>query len=311
MKRVSLLEFKHYRYFKVSGFLMTAAIAAYILDKPEPEPFGGTVLGYILGIAAALIVVFLLLYGIRKRLTPRIPMVQEREHGAASLSASQRQASTRFIRHQNEGRYGGFTLQGWLSSHVYLGGSLIVLATLHTGFQFGLNVHTLSYFMMLLVIFSGVYGTYVYLSLPRLVTENMGEDTLDSLLLKIEDFDRLAGVSALQFPTEISELVTLARQGTRIGGNFFQQLSGRQKNCPTSLAVQQLQGLGKGFADDKLKSFHDLYVIMAHKETAVARARKDVMFKARLDFWLYFHAPLSIAFLVALVAHIAAIFFYW
>ena len=100
------------------------------------------------------------------------------------MSVTERKASTLFIRNQNEGRHGGFTLQGWLSSHVYLGGSLVVLATLHTGFQFGFNVHTLSYFLMMLVILSGVYGTYVYLYLPRLITENLGEDTLDSLLLK-------------------------------------------------------------------------------------------------------------------------------
>jgi hypothetical protein len=50
---------------------------------------------------------------------------------------------------------------------------------------------------------------------------------------------------------------------------------------------------------------------MAHKEAAVIRARRDVMFKARLDLWLYIHAPLSIAFLVALLTHIFAIFFYW
>lgn len=311
MKRVSLLAFKRYRYFKVSSLLMALAVIAYLFDNPDPEPFGGTVLGYILGILATLIVIFLLLYGIRKRITPRLPRAKNGDHGTISLSVTERKASTLFIRNQNEGRHGGFTLQGWLSSHVYLGGSLVVLATLHTGFQFGFNVHTLSYFLMMLVILSGVYGTYVYLYLPRLITENLGEDTLDSLLLKIDDLDRLAATSSLQFQNEICELVARAHEGTRIGGNFFQQLRGRQKNCPTAQAVQKLQGLGKGFADDKLKSFHDLYTIMAHKEVIVMRARKDVMFKARLDLWLYFHAPLSIAFLVALVSHIVAIFFYW
>lgn len=187
----------------------------------------------------------------------------------------------------------------------------MVLATLHTGFQFGLNVHTLSYLLMMLVILSGFYGTYAYLQFPRLVTENMGEDTLDSLLLKINDFDNLAETSSLQFPNDICKLVAEARQGTRIGGNLFQQLSGRQKNCPTARAVHQLQRMGKNFKGEQLKSFHDLYTIMAHKETAVMRARREVMFKARLELWLYFHAPLSIAFFIALLTHILAIFFYW
>jgi hypothetical protein len=309
MQRVSLLEFKRYRHLKLSSAFMALAIAAYLFDKPVTKPFGGTLLGYTLGIASALIVVVLLLYGIRKRLTPRTPKsVTENEGGN---SASQRKKSVLTIRRRNEGRRGGFTLQGWLSSHVYWGASLIVLSTLHAGFQFGLNIHTLSYLLMMLVIFSGFYGTYAYLQFPRLVTENMGEDTLSTLLLKIENFDRLAESTSLQFPNEICEIVSNARQKTRIGGSLLQQISGRQKDCPTAFAVHTLQGLGKSFEGEQLKSFHDLYTIMAHKEAAVVRARRDVMFKARLEFWLYLHAPLSIAFLVALITHILAIFFYW
>lgn len=309
MQRVSLLEFKQYRHLKISGFLMAVAIIAYLFDKPVTKPFGGTLLGYILGIASACIVLVLLFYGIRKRLTPRTPKTNLVENGI--VSASQRKKSVLTIRRRNEGRRSGFTLQGWLSSHVYWGASLIVLATLHAGFQFGWNIHTLSYLMMMIVIVSGFYGTYAYLQFPRLVTDNMGEDTLATLLLKIENFDRLAEATSLQFPNEICELVSNARQKTRIGGSVFQQLSGRQKNCPTALAVHTLQGLGKSFEGEQLKSFHDLYTIMAHKEAAVVRARRDVMFKARLEFWLYLHAPLSVVFLVALLTHIFAILFYW
>ena len=50
---------------------------------------------------------------------------------------------------------------------------------------------------------------------------------------------------------------------------------------------------------------------MLRKQKLVERARADVRFKAVLDFWLYFHVPLSIALLAALTAHVIAVFFYW
>lgn len=74
--------------------------------------------------------------------------------------------------------------------------------------------------------------------------------------------------------------------------------------------MQQLGELGRNLKDEKLKSFNDLYKIMAHKNRLITRAWNDVMFRARLEFWLYLHAPLSIALLSALVVHIVAILYY-
>ena len=47
------------------------------------------------------------------------------------------------------------SLQGWLSAHVYLGLAAIVIATLHSGLELGLNLHTLTYVLMLVVVLSG------------------------------------------------------------------------------------------------------------------------------------------------------------
>jgi hypothetical protein len=63
-------------------------------------------------------------------------------------------------------------LKAWTSAHVYLGLSLVVVGTLHTGFQFGWNVHTLAYVLMMLVILSGVWGISVYASLPAKLAGN-------------------------------------------------------------------------------------------------------------------------------------------
>ena len=66
------------------------AIAAYWIDDPQEPANGGTVLGYTLGTIAALLIVLLAWFGIRKR----------------------RYASTLG------------SVQGWLSAHVYLGATL-------------------------------------------------------------------------------------------------------------------------------------------------------------------------------------------
>lgn len=276
MQHRTLLEYKRYRYLKAALLLAGLASIAYLLQRSPTGTYGGTWLGYVLGTVSALLVLLLLWLGVRKR---------------------------QYL--------GPGTMQGWLSAHVYLGTSLVILATLHTGFQFGWNVHTLSYLLLLAVVGNGFYGLYAYLRFPRMMTENLGEDNLDSLLLKIADLDELARSNALQLPDEINHIVHKASRETRIGGGVIAQLIGRHPDCPTSEAVRKLQYLGKNLKGIQPKLHRELYSIMLRREALVARARKDIMLKARLEFWLYWHIPLSIGLLVTLIAHVTAIFFYW
>lgn len=276
MQHRTFLEYKRYRYLKAALLLTGLAIVAYMLQRSPIGAYGGTWLGYVLGTLSAALVLLLLWFGVRKR---------------------------QYL--------GPGTVQGWLSAHVYLGVALAILATLHTGFQFGWNVHTLAYLLMLAVIANGFYGLYAYLRYPRMMTENLGEDNLDSLLLKIADLDELARLNALQLPDEINHIVQKASRETRIGGGVIEQLIGRQPHCPTTEAVRKLHHLGRNLKGTQPKLHRELYSIMLRREALVARARKDVMLKARLEFWLFWHVPLSIGLLVALAAHVTAIFFYW
>ena len=113
------------RWLKVALALSLAAILGYAFADVEPRPNGGSWYGYLLGTLGAGLIVWLALLGVRKR------------------------AMTR----------GHWSLKAWTSAHVYLGLSLVVIATLHTGFQVGWNVHTLAYVLMLLVIASGSTGS--------------------------------------------------------------------------------------------------------------------------------------------------------
>ncbi len=276
MQSRNLLEYRHYRYLKLSLLLIAGALVAYILHKPAIGAYGGTWLGYTLGTLSAAIVGLLLWLGIRKR--------QYRGSGM---------------------------MQGWLSAHVYLGGSLIVLATLHTGFQFGWNIHTMSYVLMLCVIASGFYGLYAYLRFPRLLSENLGDESFETLLEEIARLDKLARLNAFQLPDEIVDAVRKASHETRIGGSVLEQLRSEHPDCPTSAAVRKLHDMGKTMKGSQIKLHRELYAQMLRREALVAKARRDIMLKARLNIWLYFHVPVSIALLMALIAHITAIFFYW
>lgn len=317
MQQTTLLKFKNYRYLKATCLLVAIAVAAYASNEPAGgEHYGGTWLGYALGAVSTLIIISQMYYGVRKRFTPRSSERRQYRTGAVHKKKNEgARAAPKIERRALDAverwRYGG-TLQGWLSAHVYLGASLIVLASLHTGFQFGWNVHTLSYVLMLLVITSGFYGMYAYLNYPRLITQNMGEEILDGVLLKIAELDELARLRALGLPDEVNALVLKAQQGTRIGGNLFQQLSGSQRDCPTGLAIQQIQQLSRSLImNDQPKLMRDLYSVLLQKQRLVLQARNEIMLQARMQFWLYLHAPLSIGLLAALFAHIVAIFYFW
>lgn len=277
MRHQSILEYARFRYFKAALALGVLAGAAYLWHDPPLKPYGGTWLGYALGTLGAVLILWLTWFGVRKR----------------------RYAS----------RLG--TVQGWLSAHVYLGTALLVVATLHTGFELGWNVHTLAYVLMVATVASGFYGVFVYLSVPGLMTDNRGEETLDAMLLKIADLDREIRDKALSLPDEILRVVNASLDGTRLGGSLGRVVTGRDGACPTAAAVRELPEIGRRLSGEAANLNHEVYSLVLQKHELLVRARRDLRYKARLDLWLYLHVPLAIALLAALAAHVVSVFLYW
>jgi len=144
----SILAYRRLRYLWVASALAAIAIIAYAFHAPSEPPNGGTWLGYTLGGIGAALILVLAAFGRRKR------------------AYSSRLGS----------------VQGWLSAHVYLGIALVVIVTLHAGFQFGWNVHTLSYVLTCVVVGSGVVGVWFYLRYPGLMSQNRAAQTREQML---------------------------------------------------------------------------------------------------------------------------------
>ena len=308
MQRVTLLEYQNYRYLKASAALMVTAILAYALHHPALGPYGGTWLGYTLGCTGIAIIALLLWYGVRKRRIPSQPERRKMRHHvyvSESATAMQDRRSAYPLRDRTP------TMQGWLSAHVYLGISLVILITLHSGFHFGLNVHTLAYILMMGVIMTGLYGVYAYLRFPRLITENLGDATFDGLLLQIADLDKQLFSLVLQLPKEIREFVLDEIRETRIGGHWREQLNPHRSNRRVGMTISHLQRFGKTLNPQQSKIHRELYSLMVTRTALTLQARRDVMLRARLEFWLYLHVPLAIALVCALITHVVSIFFYW
>lgn len=277
---------------------MVAASAALYLSQPPALPRnGGSWQGYTLGGLGLLLILWLSWLGIRKR-------------------------SYR----SNRG-----TLQGWVSAHVYLGLALPVVATLHGAFQFGTNVHTLAYALMIGVILSGLYGLYSYLRFPALMVRNRGDRSLDQRLQELDSLDKEGLETGAQCDESVHAVVDSALERTAVGGGFWDQLLARDRSRvalpgtgkregQTVLAanrgqqavvdhlVQKIPDTSKRGEAERLRR---LLYVFGRRAEILHRLRRELSLQLRLKLWLCFHIPLTVALLAALTAHVFTVFFYW
>lgn len=306
----SFLRHRDFLWAKVALALCALSSLAYLAHRPADPPNGGTWLGYLLGSLGAGLIGWLLWFGVRKR----------------------------------QYRSDAGTVADWLSAHVYLGASLLLIASLHCGFQFGWNVHTLAYVLMALVILSGFYGVYVYVRYPAMVTANRAGQGREAMLAEIAELDEASLALADQVGREAHAVVLNAIERTVIGGGIWDQLTGGRRRPGSDVGVrlqaiaQELQrrepasgaGLegikdfqataitflaaqvkaGEGSAE-RLARVQSLVELIGRRRALVDRLQRDVAYHARMEVWLFLHVPLSLGLLGALIAHVVSVFFYW
>jgi hypothetical protein len=266
----SFLAHRGFFWAKIAAALSAIVILAYALIDVKPRPNGGSWYGYTLGTIGVLLIIWLSLLGIRKR-------------------------------NLTEGRW---SLRAWTSAHVYLGLSLIVIGTLHTGLQLGWNVHTLAWALMMLVIVSGIYGVAVYATLPASLSSNRKEMTRGQMIEALAALDRQLDQAAQPLEREQADLVIAALAQDTFRAGLWARLTGRYRRCATERAL-------KAFAHDGNEAQQRVQSLLARRKAQLEQIRRHMRIKALLEVWLFVHIPATIALLAALTAHIVSVFYYW
>jgi hypothetical protein len=288
----SFLRYKKARYFWMAFWLSVICVAVYILHEPIGPKNGGTWLGYTLGTIGALLIFWLTYFGVRKR------------DYSSTLG----------------------NLRGWLSAHVYLGLALIFIVTLHTGFEFGYNIHTLAYILMMIVILSGVFGVFAYIFYPTLITQNRDNLNRANIFKQISEIDDATRKQASSLSPQIQTVINSAIDHFEVGGGLWAQLRGKDKSrllLPTkknwkkqSNSRQQplmnylAEQLSKSESQEQSAQIQQLIELVTTKRKLVVKLLKDIRMQGLLEIWLYFHIPFSLGLLITLIAHILSVFIY-
>jgi hypothetical protein len=266
---VSFLKHKGFRWLWIALALSGISIAGYLMIDQQPRPNGGSWYGYTLGTIGFGLIIWLSLLGARKRrINP-----------------------------------GVWSLKAWTSAHVYLGLALIVIGTLHTGFQIGWNVHTLAYVLMLLVIITGIYGVVVYATLPASLSANRNEMTRAQMLDALTAIDRQLESAAQPLGRAEADLVIAALAQDVFAGGPLARLTGSYPGCATTRALRGMGGSGEATTR--------VAALLEKRREQLDQIRGALRIRAMLEIWLFIHIPLTIALIAALTAHVISVFFYW
>jgi hypothetical protein len=291
----SFVTVGRYRYALVPVLLAAACAAAYLAQPRNQQPNGGTWLGLTLGTIAAALILVLMGYGIRRRMF--------------------------------RAKVGNATR--WLSIHVYLGLCTVIVATLHCGFEFGRNIHTLTYVLLCLVVLSGCWGVYAYLRYPALLVRVRGNTGREQLLRKVADLDLQALTLGSSLNSAVRELVVDAIRRTRIGGSLWTQLRARDESTlmlsppfhvgfarvvnnagqRTFIEVLARQHAAGGTPEAR-ETLDKLLKVAGNKAVVQRQLQRDIQLQGLMQFWLYLHLPLSFGLLVAVAIHVVTVFFY-
>jgi hypothetical protein len=226
--------------------------------------------GHGLGIIGSAMVLLLLLYSARKRLLMGL-------------------------------RFG--TLRRWLDIHIFFGIMGPLLITLHTAMKFS-GIVSISYFSMLAVAISGVFGRYVYMQIPRDARGHaLGLEEARKLVAGIqktlvEDLD--ASPEAIGVIEEFA-----SRAGATAGSKFRGILVSLRDDLTINRRARRLRRRLTGGPNPVPKNLVNQVISLARESSILQR--RVVLLESMSDllhYWHVFHKPFAYVMLFIMVIHV-------
>lgn len=271
MIQESFISYRNYRWLLITAVALAVCSVIYVVDEPIGGRNGGTVVGYAFGTLATIGIIWLMLYGARKR--------------AYSSALG--------------------SVRGWLSAHAWIGIGLLALVPLHAGFSFGWNVHSLAFLLMVVTIVSGMWGVVNYATLASRIESHRGGvkstqvlEQLSALSASIREMcvgrsEEFRSVAERLNPSFVVNLVTLVQEPKLV-------------HIDQHVAGAALGKLPEGERDAALR----LFGLLDQKCDLTNGLLEEARVKALLRLWLFIHVPASVALCVAVAIHILSVFLF-
>jgi hypothetical protein len=195
-----------------------------------------------------------------------------------------------------------------MQSHIYLGVLSLVILIFHSGGRFNDAVAVTTLILVAIVVFSGIFGSILYVTIPRLLTEvesNLTvEEISDQLNQLARSMARVASGKAGPFQRIYEELQREAQPGWLAG---WRLLLSRGRRKETTGDWSRLIAL---VAKDEQDDLRQMLVLSRQRKELLIRLIYQQRYKNILESWLYIHVPFTIALLLFAAIHIVAVFYY-
>ena len=260
----------------VFAVLLIAVVGVYVWKSRQGFAHGGSPIGLTYGIAGYGLILLLAFYGVRKRMY--------------------------------RSTFG--TLEQWLQSHIYLGILTLVILALHSGGRFHDLIAVATLVLAAIVVFSGILGSILYITVPRMLTEfegNLTPETISEQLNQLaRSMARTASDKSVAFQRVYNDLVGESRPGWLGGWRLIFSSTRRTKSAaPAEWA--RLIGLVPRSEQDELRQ---MLVTSRQRKELLIRLLYQQRYKNILEAWLYVHVPFTVALILFGLVHVAAVFYY-